>query len=86
MSRCLYNSSFDEFIKADSNAIFGTLCDNYHGEALTTTREAWREEISILPHKIHTQNGRKSSKEKATPLSEINVAAVGHFVLIHLDN
>ena len=48
MSRCLYNSSFDEFIKVDSNAIFGTLCDNYHGEALTTTREAWREEISIL--------------------------------------
>lgn len=48
MSRCLYNSSFKKFINNDINLIFGTLCDNYHGEALTTTREAWKEEISIL--------------------------------------
>ena len=48
MSRCLYNSSFNEFIKADSSVIFGTLCDRYHGEALTTTREAWKGEISIM--------------------------------------
>ena len=48
MSRCLYNSSFTEFISADDNLIFGTLCDKYHGEALTTTREAWRGEISIM--------------------------------------
>ena len=48
MSRCLYNSSFKDFINNDTNSIFGTLCDNYHGEALTTTREAWKEEISIL--------------------------------------
>ena len=48
MARCLYHSSFQEFIKADNNSIFGTLCENYHGEAITTTREAWREEISVL--------------------------------------
>lgn len=48
MSRCLYNSSFKDFINNDINSIFGTLCDNYHGEALTTTREAWKEEMSIL--------------------------------------
>ena len=48
MSRCLYNSSFKDFINNEINSIFGTLCDNYHGEALTTTREAWKEEISIL--------------------------------------
>lgn len=48
MSRCLYNSNFAEFISADDNLIFGTLCDKYHGEALTTTREAWRGEISIM--------------------------------------
>jgi len=48
MSRCLYNSSFADFLKTDDNTIFGLLCDRYHGEALTTTREAWRSEISIM--------------------------------------
>ena len=46
--RCLYNSSVSEFYSADENAIFGVLCDNYHGDALTTTREAWKAELSIL--------------------------------------
>ncbi len=48
MVRCLYNNHFDEFIKSNDNTIFGSLCDRYHGEALTTTREAWRAEISIM--------------------------------------
>ncbi len=48
MSRCLYDSSFKKFLELDDNAVFGTLCDKYHGEALTTTREAWRSEISIM--------------------------------------
>ena len=48
MGRCLYHSSISEFLKDDSNAIFGILCENYHGEALTTTREAWSAEISIM--------------------------------------
>ena len=48
MSRCLYNSSFTEFLKSSDNSIFGILCDRYHGEALTTTREAWKSEISIM--------------------------------------
>lgn len=48
MSRCLYSSSFAEFINTSENSIFGTLCERYHGEALTTTREAWRSEISII--------------------------------------
>ena len=48
MSRCLYSSSFAEFISTSENSIFGTLCEKYHGEALTTTREAWRSEISIM--------------------------------------
>ena len=39
MSCCLYNNSFKEFINNELNSIFGTLCDNYHGEALTTTRK-----------------------------------------------
>ena len=46
--RCLYDGSIAEFINRDGDAIFGLLCDNYHGDALTTTREAWRAEIAIL--------------------------------------
>ena len=48
MSRCLYDSSFTDFLNTDDNTIFGVLCDRYHGEALTTTREAWKSEISIM--------------------------------------
>lgn len=48
MSRCLYNSSFTDFLNTDDNTIFDVLCDRYHGEALTTTREAWKSEISIM--------------------------------------
>lgn len=48
MSRCLYTGSFKDFMNNDGNAIFGTLCDRYHGEALTTTREAWCGEIAIM--------------------------------------
>ena len=48
MARCLYHSNFQNFMKADNKSIFGTLCENYHGEALTTTRDAWLREISIL--------------------------------------
>ena len=46
--RCLYNNSFEQFNIENDNAIFGALCDNYHGDALTTTRDAWKSEISIL--------------------------------------
>lgn len=48
MSRCLYNRSFKTFLNTDDSSIFGSLCDNYHGEALTTTREAWKSEITIM--------------------------------------
>ena len=48
MNRCLYSSSFAEFLNTDDHLIFGVLCDQYHGEAVTTTREAWKSEISIM--------------------------------------
>jgi DUF2075 family protein len=60
-TRCLYNSSFDEFIKKDNSSIFGVLCDRYHGEALTTTREAWSAEIAIMKQTLYpflNQNGQ----------------------------
>ena len=46
--RCLFHSNLAAFSTADETAIFGSLCDNYHGDALTTTREAWKSELSIL--------------------------------------
>ena len=47
-TRCLYNSSIKDFFGTEDNSIFGMLCEEYHGDALTTTRDAWRSEISIL--------------------------------------
>ncbi len=46
--RCLYESDLDSFLTSEKSFIFYTLCDNYHGDALTTTREAWTGEIEIL--------------------------------------
>lgn len=50
--RCLYNSDFESFIDGDVDSIFGSLCDNYHGDALTTTREAWKSEIEIMQNTL----------------------------------
>lgn len=47
-SRCLYDSDIKSFIETDKNSVFGILCDQYHGDALTTTRDAWISEIEIL--------------------------------------
>ena len=47
-SRCLYESDFKTFLNRDKKSIFGELCDKYHGDALTTTRESWLKEIEIL--------------------------------------
>ncbi len=46
--RCLYSSDLNSFLAANRNEVFGMLCDNYHGDALTTTRDAWIGEIDIL--------------------------------------
>lgn len=55
--RCLYNKNFIDFYNEDNDSIFGKLCDRYHGDAQTTTREAWKEEISIIKDLIdHYKN------------------------------
>ena len=59
--RCLYNSTFASFLYKDINSIFGIVCDNYHGDALTTTREAWKSEIEIMRNvvaKLNDTNGQ----------------------------
>ena len=52
--RCLYENDIDTFINEDVNSIFGILNDNYHGSALTTTREAWKSEIELLQEKLQS--------------------------------
>lgn len=50
--RCLFNSDFEKFLSLDTKAILGTLCNNYHGVALTTTIEAWKSEIVLLKNVV----------------------------------
>lgn len=47
-NRCLYNASFSEFLQQDPLTVLGTLHNNYHGDALTTTDEAWMGEIMLM--------------------------------------
>ena len=70
--RCLFNSDFETFLKLDSNAILGTLCDSYHGTALTTTIEAWKTEIEILKNVIS-----KLSDGKGQIIFEYDIPRLG---------
>ena len=56
MPRCLYNSDFATFLYTDSASIYRILDDNYHGEALTTTRDAWKAEIDIMKNVVSSLN------------------------------
>lgn len=50
-NRCLYNSDFKSFIEAveeDPYSVLGRIHNAFHGQALTTTDEAWLEEIQLL--------------------------------------
>ncbi len=46
--RCLYESDFHTFLGKEKESVLGTLCENYHGDALSTQREAWIKEIELL--------------------------------------
>ncbi len=46
--RCLYENSFAGFLSETEMSVLGQLVDHYHGEARTTTIEAWKGEISIM--------------------------------------
>lgn len=47
-TRCLYHSNFTDFINSNAHQVLGMLHDAYHGDALTTTDEAWMGEITLL--------------------------------------
>ncbi|MBR4573370.1 MAG: DUF2075 domain-containing protein [Lachnospiraceae bacterium] len=46
--RCLYESDIESFLNRETESVFGVLCDQYHGDALTSTRDAWKREIELL--------------------------------------
>ena len=46
--RCLYDNNFIDFIREDETSILGKLCNRYHGDAKTTTRDAWKGEIAVM--------------------------------------
>ncbi len=46
--RCLYDNSFTDFLGETGMSVLGKLVDHYHGEARTTTIEAWKGEITII--------------------------------------
>ena len=48
MARCLYNSTIREFLQLSPESLLGHFVNNYHGIALTTTNEAWNNEIHIM--------------------------------------
>ncbi len=47
-NRCLYSAEFREFISSHPLEILGMLHNNYHGDTLTTTDEAWMGEILLM--------------------------------------
>ena len=51
--RCLYNSSISDFISNSNAEILGNIVSSYHGSSLTTTNEAWEEEIRILKEVLY---------------------------------
>ncbi len=60
-SRCLYSNTISGFLAEPEAFVLGLLCDHYHGDAKTTTREAWKGEIEILQKglsKLPDRDGR----------------------------
>lgn len=47
-NRCLYTATFSEFLSKEPLAVLGAMHNNYHGDALTTTDEAWMGEIEVM--------------------------------------
>ena len=46
--RCLYINSIERFLYENALSVLGTIIDSFHGNARTTTIEAWKSEINIM--------------------------------------
>lgn len=47
-TRCLYDNSISAFVMELDDIVYSKMDQKYHGLALTTTRDAWRYEISFM--------------------------------------
>ena len=70
--RYLYSDVFGNFLRKDSESIFGELVDNYHGEIIGTTKEAWKGEIALLKKVLVPW-----SSENAQIIFEYNIPRLG---------
>ena len=70
--RYLYSDVFGNFLHKDSESIFGELVDNYHGEIIGTTKEAWKGEIALLKKVLVPW-----SNENAQIIFEYNIPRLG---------
>ena len=50
--RYLYKENINSFLNTKRTEILGMLCERYHGNTLTTTIEAWSNEIEILQNQL----------------------------------
>ena len=70
--RCLYSSSFASFTDTAGITVLGEICDHYHGETATTTRDAWKAEISIMQETIS-----KCEAQDGTIVFEYDIPRLG---------
>ena len=54
--RFLYNDSIKKFLDKDMNSILGLMVNNSHGNLMTTTRESWESELSIMRKSLELIN------------------------------
>ena len=58
-NRCLYDDKFKSFYDKDDDFVFGKLCDRYHGDVYTSSRDAWKYEISIMKKLIYPYKNKE---------------------------
>ena len=46
--RCMYENTITGFLQEEGMSVFGIINDKNHGDARSTTRDAWKKEISIM--------------------------------------
>lgn len=72
MARCLYSDTFENFLNVHHGIVLSQLCNNYHGEILTTTKDARNSEIEMLQRAL-----KPWEKEKAQIIFEYNIPRLG---------
>ena len=72
LPRCMYHATIGEFLKANSDEVFGRIVKAYHGIDQTTTNEAWEGEITVLKQALQPW-----CKEDAHIIFEYDIPRLG---------